>query len=149
MSGIGGTGRKRIVKSPKLYFYDTGLLCHLLDLNETTQIEQFHAKGSLFENMVAAELIKNRFNVFRPASVYFWRDSNGNEVDFLIREAGKMHLLEAKYSFTPSAQFLKGIQFLRAAAPHSKGKNVVLYAGDAPQTRSDARILSWRELHTL
>lgn len=140
---------KRIVKSPKLYFYDTGLLCHLLDLNESAQIEQYHAKGSLFENMVAAELMKNRFNVFRPASIYFWRDSNGNEVDFLVREGGEMHLLEAKYSFTPTAQFFKGIQFLRAAAPHSKGKNFVLYAGNESQKRSDVEVLPWRALYTL
>lgn len=140
---------KRIVKSPKLYFYDTGLLCHLLDLNEAAQIGQYHAKGSLFENMVAAELMKNRFNVFRPASIYFWRDSNGNEVDFLIREGGEMHLLEAKYSFTPTAQFFKGIQFLRAAAQHSDGKNFVLYAGNEPQKRSDVEVLPWRELYTL
>ncbi len=137
---------KRIVKSPKLYFYDTGLLCHLLDLNEATQIGQYHAKGALFENMVAAELMKNRFNTFRPASLYFWRDSNGNEVDFLLREGGETHLVEAKFSYTPTAQFFKGIQFLRKAAHRVKGRNIVLYGGDAPQKRSEAEVLPWRAL---
>lgn len=137
---------KRIVKSPKLYFYDTGLLCHLLDLNDAAQIDHYHAKGSLFENMVAAELMKNRYNVFRPASIYFWRDSNGNEVDFLIREGGDVHLVEAKFSFTPTAQFFKGIQFVRSAAPQLKGRNMVLFAGDDTQIRSEAEVLSWRAL---
>lgn len=140
---------KRIVKSPKLYFYDTGLLCHLLDLNEASQIEHYHAKGSLFENMVAAELMKNRFNIFRPASVYFWRDSNGNEVDFLIREGGDINLIEAKYSFTPTAQFFKGIRFVRTSAPESKGANIVVYAGTERQKRNDVEVWSWRDLHNL
>ncbi|MEQ1745317.1 MAG: ATP-binding protein [Saprospiraceae bacterium] len=137
---------KRLIKSPKLYFYDTGLLCHLLDLNESAQIDHYHAKGSLFENMVAAELMKNRYNAFRPASIYFWRDSNGNEVDFLVREGGEVHLVEAKFSFTPMAQFYKGIQFVREAAPQFSGRNIVLFAGDEAQIRREAELLSWRAL---
>lgn len=137
---------KRIVKSPKLYFYDTGLLCHLLDLDDEAQIHQYHAKGSLFENMVAAELLKNRYNAFAMPSIYYWRDSNGNEVDFLLRESGEMHLLEAKYSFTPTARFFKGIQFLRKAAPNAHGRNIVLYAGDEINKRQEAEILPWKDL---
>ncbi len=140
---------KRLVKSPKLYFYDTGLLCHLLDLNEPGQIESYHAKGSLFENMVASELMKNRYNDFRPASVYFWRDSNGNEVDFLVREGNAINLIEAKYSFTVTAQFFKGIRFVRTSAPDSSGKNVVVYAGEEHQLRSEAEVWSWRNLSRL
>lgn len=140
---------KRLVKSPKLYFYDTGLLCHLLDLNDAAQIEQYHAKGSLFENMVAAELMKNRYNTFQPASIYFWRDSNGNEVDFLIREGGEIQLVEAKFSFTPTSQFFKGIKFLRNAAPQSKGRNIVLFAGDEHQKRTEAEVVPWHDLFTL
>ncbi len=140
---------KRLVKSPKLYFYDTGLLCHLLDLNEANQIEHYHARGSLFENMIAAELMKNRFNDFRPASIYFWRDSNGNEVDFLVREGGNINLIEAKYSFTPTAQFFKGIRFVRASAPDSKGSNVVVYAGTEHQRRTDGEILPWKQVYGL
>ncbi len=140
---------KRIVKSPKLYFYDTGLLCHLLDLHDAAQIEQFHAKGSLFENMVAAELIKNRYNAFRPVSIYFWRDSNGNEVDFLLRDGGEIHLVEAKYSYTPTSQFFKGIKFLRNAAPQAKGRNIVLFAGDDNQQWTEAEVRSWRNLFAL
>ena len=93
--------------------------------------------------------MKNRFNIFRPASLYFWRDSNGNEVDFLIREAGEIHLVETKYSFTPTAQFFKGIQFFRTAAPLTKGKNIVLYAGKELQQRQDLEVLPWKKLLTL
>jgi len=121
----------------------------LLDLNEVAQIEQYHARGSLFENMVAAELMKNRFNIFRPASIYFWRDTNGHEVDFLMREGGAIHLIEAKFSFTPTEQFVKGIEFARKAAPTLKGENTVVYAGNEHQKRHSAEMLPRRELRNL
>ena len=98
---------QRIVKSPKIYFYDTGLLCHLLNLNEEAQIGQYYGRGSLFENLVVSEMLKNRWHSFRPAPFYFWKDSHGTEVDLVVTEGGQTSLVEVKYSFTPKPEFFK------------------------------------------
>jgi predicted AAA+ superfamily ATPase len=139
---------KRQIKSPKLYFYDTGLLCNLLGLNEGSQVTQYHQRGSLFENMVIVEMMKNRINHDRSADFYFWQNAQRIEVDLVEIEGLNTNLYEMKYSFTPSADFFKGMQAFRSDAPeHRKlGKNIVLYAGDQAQSRTFAQIEAWRNL---
>lgn len=137
---------KRIIKSPKIYFYDTGLACFLLGLNTTQQVDNFHQRGSLFENMVIIELLKKRLNQKIPANFYFWQDSNGVEVDLLIEENGQVNLIEMKNSQTPKAEFFKGLTSFRQAATQISGSNTVIYAGPDDQERSIASILSWRNL---
>lgn len=142
---------KRIVKSPKLYFYDTGLLCHLLGINEPEQIEQFYKRGSLFENLVIVELLKNRLNTDRRPEFFFWQDAHKVEVDLVELSGLQTHLYEMKYSYTPSADFFKGIQAFRSAAPPTRksGNNWVIYAGDEPQNRTVATVASWKMLPRL
>lgn len=139
---------KRLVKSPKIYFYDTGLLCHLLGISEAAQIGQHYHRGNLFENMVITELMKNRYNSNQRPDFYFWRDSHQVEVDLVALEGLNVHLFEAKYSFTAKAEFLKGIISFRSNAPEHRrtGTNTVIYAGDDSQQRSVANIVSWRNL---
>ncbi|MEQ1745184.1 MAG: ATP-binding protein [Saprospiraceae bacterium] len=139
---------KRIVKSPKLYFYDTGLLCHLLGINEPEQIGQFYKRGSLFENLAIVEMLKNRLNADYRPEFFFWQDAHKTEVDLVELSGLKTHLYEMKYSYTPSADFFKGIQAFRAAAPpeRQEGDNWVIYAGDEPQNRTVAMIASWKML---
>ena len=142
---------KRLIKSQKLYFYDTGLLCFLLGIKESSQINQFYNRGSLFENMVIVELMKNRINHNERPDFYFWKDSNQLEVDLVSLEGLNTQLFEMKYSFTPKADFFKGMQSFRKNAPESRknGKNTVIYAADEVQQRSAATIESWRNLGDL
>ncbi len=142
---------KRLIKSPKIYFYDTGLLCFLLGITNPAQISQHYSRGSLFENMVIVELMKNRFNHNQRPDFYFWKDSNQVEVDLVSLEGLDTQLFEMKYSFTPKAEFFKGLQSFRNTAPeHRKsGENIVVYAGDEGQKRSVATIESWRSLGRL
>jgi uncharacterized protein len=142
---------KRIIKSPKLYFYDTGLLCHLLGINEAEQVQQYYQRGSLFENMAILEMLKNRFNADTRPSFYFWQDTNKVEVDLVELYGLQTNLYEMKYSYTPAAEFFKGIQSFRAAAPKERqeGLNRVIYAGDETQERTVATIESWKNLPTL
>ena len=142
---------KRLIKSPKIYFYDTGLLCFLLGITEPAQINQHYNRGSLFENMVIVELMKNRFNRNLKPEFYFWKDSNQVEVDLVSLEGLETQLFEMKYSFTPKAEFFKGFQSFRNDAPeHRKsGENIVVYAGEEGQRRSSAMIESWRSLGRL
>ncbi len=123
---------KRLVKSPKLYFYDTGLLCHLLGITTAAQINQHFSRGSLFENMAIVELMKNRYNRNVRPDFYFWKDNHGVEVDLVSLEGPDTQLFEMKYSFTPKAEFFKGLQSFRSNAPEHRasGKNIVVYAGD-------------------
>jgi predicted AAA+ superfamily ATPase len=139
---------KRLIKSPKIYFYDTGLLCFLLGVTQSAQINQHYNRGSLFENMVIVELMKNRFNHNQRPDFYFWKDSNHLEVDLVSLEGLDTQLFEMKFSFTPKAEFFKGLQSFRNHAPeHRKsGENRVIYAGEESQKRSAATIESWRGL---
>lgn len=139
---------KRIIKSPKLYFYDTGLLVHLLGIDQAAQIEQYYQRGSLFENMIILELLKNRWNSDQKPQFYFWQDSNKVEIDLIEIDGLQTHLYEMKYSYTMKTEFLKGIKSFRAAAPPNRqaGDNVIFYAGKDSQIRSGADVESWQKL---
>lgn len=142
---------KRIIKSKKLYFYDTGLACSLLGLGSPAALRTYYQRGGLFENWVIAELLKNRYNRKNVPRFYFWQDSNGVEVDLLIAQNTDIDLFEMKYSHTPKSEFFKGLQSFRNTAPANRqeGKNYVLYAGDERQPRDFATIESWRKVPEL
>lgn len=138
---------KRIIKSKKLYFYDTGLACYLLGLNNHEILRTYYQRGSLFENWVISELLKSRYNRKEVPRFYFWQDNNGVEVDLIIPENTEMHLFEIKYSHTPKSEFFKGLQSFRKTLPphYQNGKNYVIYAGEERQPRSFAIIESWKK----
>lgn len=96
--------------------------------------------------MIIIELLKSQFNQKMPANFYFWQDSNGIEVDWLIEANGQIHLVEMKNSQTPKAEFFRGLTSFRQAAAQLAGTNTVVYAGADDQERSIARILSWKNL---
>ena len=120
---------KRLVKSPKLYFCDVGLVCHLIGIADPTQIDNHPLRGHLFENFVIAEALKQRLNRGRPAGFLFYRDNNGNEVDLLIPGADRFTALEIKSARTFSTSFVKGLERFDAVVPEDVVKAVV-YAGD-------------------
>ncbi len=91
---------KRLVKSPKLYFNDTGLACYLLDIESPRQLARDKMRGALFENMMVMEVIKHRFNQGKEDGVFFYRDSNQNEVDILLKQEGEITAMEVKSSMT-------------------------------------------------
>jgi len=91
---------KRLVKSPKLYFYDTGLACFLLGINKASQLDNHYHKGALFENLMIAEIIKAYYNEGKRPSLFFWRDNSGNEIDLLIESATQIKVVEFKSSKT-------------------------------------------------
>ena len=143
--------KKRLVKSTKLYFYDTGLLAHLLGVSTPQQVGQFHQRGGLFENMVISELMKNRLNADLRPNFFFWQDSNGTEVDLVEPGALETNLYEIKYSHTPLSRFFKGLKSFREAAPKARkeGRNTVVYAGDEKQVWSGATIETWKNIGSM
>jgi hypothetical protein len=141
---------KRLVKTPKLYFLDTGLVCYLLGIRSATDLENHYAKGHLFENLILSELLKNEFNRGRKPNLYFWRDNHGNEVDCVYEKAGKLHGIEIKAGRTISSEYFNGIKFLSGTAGEQFSQDAtVLYGNDEPQTRSAGRVIPWHSVTTL
>lgn len=137
---------KRLVKSPKLYFYDVGLACWLLGLRTATQVERDPLLGSLFENMVIMEAMKDRLNAGESAQMYFYRDSEGNEVDLLLPVGGKLHAIEIKAGATINSDYFKGLRRFAAHHPSALSGGSVVFGGTESQLRSDWPVYSWRRL---
>ncbi len=136
---------KRVVKSPKLYFYDTGLACYLLRIPDAKALTMHPARGALFENFIINELLKNRFNAGRQSNLYYWRDRSGHEVDVLIDEGVRLTPVEIKAGQTITPDYFKGLRFWEQLTGTPGG--LVFYAGETPQVRSDGiEVRSWREV---
>ena len=139
------TFNKRLVKSPKLYFLDTGLSCYLLRIRSAEDLELHAARGAVFESWVVSEAVKNFMNRGLRPDVYFWRDSAGHEIDLLI-EAGGGRLLpiEIKSGQTFNSDFVRNLTWWRGVSGGASTKGVVVYGGDKSITYKDDLALSWR-----
>lgn len=126
---------KRIVKMPKLYFYDTGLALALLGVENPGQIELHPFRGSLFENMIIVNLLKKRYNAGKTNNLYFWRDNVGNEIDLLIQSGTGLVPIEIKSGQTVTNEYFKGILFWNKITQTEGG--YVVYAGEMMQNRSN------------
>ena len=129
---------KRILKMPKVYFYDTGVLCSLLGLRKYTDLNLHFARGQVFENLVVTELMKEELNQGNKAAFYFWRDSNQSEVDLLQEKDGKLIAIEIKASETFHNGFLKGLKKFQKVAAHVEPK--LIYAGQMMHQRDGIQI---------
>ena len=136
---------KQVMKTPKLYFYDTGVACSLLGITNAKQITQHVTKGFLFENMIVSEMLKERFNNGKTDNLFYWRDKTGNEVDILTDDAGKLTALELKAGETISTDFFKGLDYF-SALQKKPIKKLLLYGGKQEQTRSNGiSVLPWNK----
>lgn len=104
---------KRLIKAPKIYFYDTGLLCHLLGIHNEVELKQHYAYGNIFENFVINEIRKRQLNNGERANMYFMRDSRGHEIDCVIPKGNKRLFYEIKASATFNNDFVKNINYFR------------------------------------
>lgn len=129
---------KRILKSPKVYFYDTGVLCNILGIKKATDLNLHFARGAVYENLVILETIKNELNEGNTPSIYFWRDNHQNEVDLLQEKDGKLIAIEIKSSETFHHDFLKGLKNFQKIAPHAEAK--LIYAGQMKHNRDNIQI---------
>jgi len=134
---------KRLVKTPKLYFYDTGLLAHLLKITDGDKLKLHEKKGALFENMVIGEKVKQNYHRYLQQELYYWRDSNGNEVDLLILNDDGMDIYEVKATETITTKLFDGLHKFEKLAGDRLHKKVLVYAGKTPQKRSYAEVRSW------
>jgi len=137
---------KRLVKTPKLYFYDVGLAAYLLGIENTSHVETHPLRGSLFENMVTLELLKKRYNAGLDNNLYFYRDNHGNEVDILQEAGYQLNLFEIKSAETFTPHFLKGLDYFKKIVPDRVGISNLVYAGSDEMSIKEHRIVNYKNL---
>ena len=135
-----------MIKSPKLYFYDTGVACSLLGIKSTEQLATHAAKGALFENLIVSELLKERLNAGANDNLYFWRDKTGHEIDLLADEVGNLQIFELKSAETISSDFFSGLDYFSKVHTGVQ-QRILVYGGKQAQNRSNGiRVKPWNEL---
>ena len=140
--------RKRLVRMPKLYFHDTGLVCWLLGIRQSEQLRTHPLRGPVFETWVVSEALRHRTNRGRTGGLWFYRDRNGAEVDLVVDEPAGLTLIEAKSSTTASSSLFDGARRVRRHFADSSPPCTVAvaYGGDQFQLRSVGRLVPWRML---
>lgn len=137
---------KRITKSTKLYFYDTGLLCFLLKINDAKSVKISQHKGNIFENYVINEYIKLNYHKNLLRDFWFWRDAVGNEVDLIWQQSEKLNLIEIKASETIQPKMFKGLKYFEKLKPQLVDSKTLIHTGLFQQKRSDALVKSWKDI---
>ncbi len=142
---------KRLIKMPKMYFYDTGLACHLLGMENSQQVETHYLKGGLYENMVILEVLKGRLNRARVPNLYFWRDSAGREVDLIAEWGGVIKAIEIKSGTTFQQNFIKNVLYLydlskKETAPTAPVQPYLIYGGDYSGTLLETKLVPFTQI---
>jgi uncharacterized protein len=140
---------KRLVKSPKLYFYDTGLACSILEIESKEQLLTHYLRGNLAESLIISELLKMRLNQGLPPRLYFFRDKSGHEIDALITSGASILPVEIKAGKTISQDYFNGLKYWYSLLKSKENNGVVIYAGKENQKRTLGRILSWNSMDLL
>ena len=140
---------KRLVKSPKLYFNDPGLACYLLDIETPQQLDRDKMRGAIFENMIVMEAIKHRYNMGLEDGVFFYRDSNQNEVDLLIKQEGELTAIEVKSSMTYSSSFEKTLTQIEGWIKTPISKKAIVYSGDFENTSGNINLINYRHISSI
>jgi len=140
---------KRLIKSSKLYFYDSGLVCYLLGIDSPEHLSIHTSRGAIFEGYVIGEIQKYFYNLGSAQRLYFWRDNHGNEIDCLIEHHGQLIALEIKSTATFRADLLKSLQKWRTISQNQPSHCKLIYAGTEDLHLLDIDILSWKNITTL
>ena len=140
---------KRLVKSPKLYFNDPGLACYLLDIETPQQLDRDKMRGAIFENMIVMEAIKHRYNMGLKGGVFFYRDSNQNEVDLLIKQEGELTAIEVKSSMTYNSSFEKTLTQIEGWIKTPISKKAIVYSGDFENSSGDINLINYRHISSI
>lgn len=137
---------KRVVKIPKLYFYDTGLATSLLRIEKADQLTSHFMVGALFENMIIVELLKHRYNQGKQSNLFFWRDSKGKEIDCLLEDANRLTPIEIKSGRTFNLDFLSNLNYWNGISQNSPENTFVVYGGEKDFPTSNGNVLGWKRV---
>ena len=137
---------KRLVKMPKLFFYDTGLASYLLGITSEEQISTHYLRGGLFESIVLSDLMKQKFNNGEMPNLYFWRDRHGHEVDCVVEHKNSLFPIEIKSGQTISQAYFEGLVYWNSLAKNPSSHGTVVYGGEENQTRKQGHVIGWKDL---
>ncbi len=137
---------KRLVKTPKLYFLDSGLLCHLLRIASPDDLHAHAMRGAVFETWVVGETLKHRHNLGLPPDLYFWRDNHGLEIDLVFEHHSRLHAVECKSGTTYSPSWLEPARRWRTLVGDAAADPLLVYGGEEGHIGGDYEVLSWRHL---
>ena len=137
---------KRLIKSPKLYFYDTGVACSLLGIREQEQVNLHYMKGSLFENLILNEFIKRSYNRGENRQPYYWQDNHGKEIDCLLVNGEKVAAVEIKSGKTISTSYFENLIYWRSMTALPENQVYVVYGGEQSMQTSAGTLISWKDL---
>lgn len=140
---------KRLVKMPKLYFFDTGLACSLLGIENVSQLSTHYLRGALFENFIFNEFLKTRFNNGKTSNLYFWRDKLGREIDCIVEKSGDPIPIEIKSGKTFNDDFLKDLITWNKLSKRNPKKSYLVYGGDLSFKQKEVTLVGWKELGKL
>ena len=125
-------------------FYDTGLLCYLLNIRSVGDLELHSQRGAIFETFIISELVKSSYNAGIEPPFYFWRDSQGHEVDLLIENGEKLLPVEIKSGQTVSSSMFSGLDYWQKLSQSEDG--MLIYGGAESYTRKGMKVRSWQEI---
>jgi predicted AAA+ superfamily ATPase len=134
---------KRLIKSPKLYFLDTGLLCFLLQIKTSQQLQQHASRGAVFESFVVSELYKNYLHRSEIPHLFYWRDSHGHEIDLLVDKGNVLFPIEIKSAQTVASDFFDNIKFWQSLSKQSNRAAALVYGGDNQFKRNHIAVYPW------
>lgn len=137
---------KRLIKAPKLYFLDTGLLCYLLRIRTPEELRHHASRGSVFESFVVAELMKNYLHRGEESNLHFWRDAAGHEVDLLLEERGTLTAIEIKSAQTVASDFFAGLRYFAGLTGDPSTPRALIYGGDRTFRREGVIVYRWFDL---
>jgi uncharacterized protein len=138
--------KKRLVKMPKLYFYDAGLAAYLLGIHSSEQAAVSSMRGPLFETFIISEIIKIRLNRGVPSNLFFWRSNAGDEIDAIVEENQTLIPIEIKAGQTVSQDFFKGLIKWQKIAGDAASKGMLIYAGAQSYERKEGHVVSWKDI---
>ena len=137
---------KRLIKTPKLYFYDNGLVAYLLEIESIKQLQNHPLRGFLFENFIIMEFLKSRFNQAMPSNLFFFRDRTGHEVDLVLSHASELTPIELKSSQTFNSDFTNNIFFFKNLFKRETKKTYVVYGGEEIHNFKGVKYLPWTQI---
>ncbi|HEY9160183.1 MAG TPA: ATP-binding protein [Desulfomonilia bacterium] len=137
---------KRLIKTPKIYFYDTGLASWLLSIQDKVQMSHHPMRGALFETFVISEFMKSRYNRGLESNLYFWRDRTGTEVDLVVEKGDKLEPVEIKSGQTLNKDYFAGINKWSEIAGDVSINPVLIYGGSATIEKHGIKVVSWKSI---
>lgn len=135
---------KRLVKTPKLYFVDTGLACSLLKIRTANELLTHSMRGGLVESLIISDFLKQQYNLEQQPSLYFWRDHTGNEIDCIIDESKYPVPVEIKSAKTVTSDFFKELNHWQDVTERIDIPKFLIYGGSEDQNKSQTKVLSWQ-----